>query len=77
MKINIILFGQLTDITGTGSVTVEDVMDTDSLKAALSKTYPGLMNSKYVIAVDKNIIVENTPLSNNCTVALLPPFSGG
>ncbi len=77
MKINIIIFGQLTDITGTGSVTVEEVMDTDSLQATLCKTYPGLMNSKYVIAVDKNIIAENTPLTNNCTVALLPPFSGG
>ena len=77
MKINIILFGQLTDITGTGSVTVEDVNDTDSLQSRLTETYPALIKSAYIIAVDKKVIDENTLLTNNCTVALLPPFSGG
>ena len=77
MKINVIIFGQLTDITGTGSVTLENVMDTDSLQARLNKSYPGFIHSKYVIAVDKKVIPENTLLTHNCTVALLPPFSGG
>lgn len=77
MKINIILFGQLTDITGVNNITLENIPDTDSLVAALRSAYPALINSKYVIAVDKNIIPANTILTNNCTVALLPPFSGG
>lgn len=77
MKINIILFGQLTDITGSASVTVEGVIDTDSLQATLNNTYPALINSKYVTAVDKKVISENTLLTDNSTVALLPPFSGG
>ena len=77
MKINIILFGQLTDITGVDRVVLEDVADTDSMVAALHKNYPAFINSKYVIAVEKKAIAENTMLTNNCTVALLPPFSGG
>ncbi|MEP7143999.1 MAG: MoaD/ThiS family protein [Ferruginibacter sp.] len=77
MKVNIILFGQLTDIAGTDNFTLENVADTDGLVAKLHKSYPPLINSKYVIAVDKNIISTNTLLTNNCTVALLPPFSGG
>jgi sulfur-carrier protein len=77
MKVNILLFGQLTDITGADTITLEDVADTDNLVLTLHKSYPALINSKYAIAVEKKIITENTLLTNNCTVALLPPFSGG
>lgn len=71
------LFGQLTDITGTGTLTLDDVDDTDSLVVTLQGSYPLLIHAKYVIAVDKKVITENTTLTNNCIVALLPPFSGG
>ena len=77
MKVNIILFGQLTEITGADTVTLEGVVDTDSLVETLHGNYPALINSKYVMAVDKKVISKNTLLTHNCTVALLPPFSGG
>ncbi len=77
MSINIIIFGQIVDITGTNSLTVEDVADTSQLINRLSAAYPALSSAKYAIAVDKKIVKENTPLSNNNTIALLPPFSGG
>jgi molybdopterin converting factor small subunit len=77
MKVNIILFGQLTDITGADSFAIEDIIDTNSLVIALQKNYPALINAKYLIAVDKKIIETNTLLTDNSTVALLPPFSGG
>jgi len=76
MSIKIILFGKLADIAGN-SVSVDNVADTDSLINSLHKKYPALTNTKYVIAVDKQIIKENTVINNNSTVALLPPFSGG
>ena len=76
MSIKIILFGKLADIAGN-SVSVKNVADTDSLVNALHKDYPAFANTKYVIAVDKQVIKENTILNNNSTVALLPPFSGG
>ncbi|MBK5270733.1 MAG: MoaD/ThiS family protein, partial [Bacteroidia bacterium] len=34
-------------------------------------------NSKYLIAVQKEIISSDTVLNNNDTVALLPPYAGG
>lgn len=76
MNVKVILFGKLADIAGN-SVTVGKVADTDSLIEALHKDYPALTNTKYVIAVDKQIINENTELNKNSMVALLPPFSGG
>ena len=72
----IILFGRLADIAGN-SVSVDEVPDTDSLRNILHKRYPEFANTKYVIAVDKQVIKGNMILNNNSVVALLPPFSGG
>ncbi|HEX7904638.1 MAG TPA: MoaD/ThiS family protein [Chitinophagaceae bacterium] len=76
MQVKIIIFGQLTDITGT-SVSLDNVTDTDNLVKTMNKLYPGLADKKYLVAVDKKIIAENSLLKENSTVALLPPFSGG
>ena len=76
MSIKIILFGKLADIA-RGPVSVDNVADTDSLVDSLNKRYPDLATTKYVIAVDKQVITENTVLNKKSMVALLPPFSGG
>ena len=76
MSIKIILFGKLADIAGV-SVSVDNVADTDSLVDSLNKRYPELATTRYVIAVDKQMITENTVLNKKSMVALLPPFSGG
>jgi sulfur-carrier protein len=73
---HIILFGRLVDIAGS-SVVIDAVQDTDSLVMTLHKKYPELARKKYVIAVNKQVIVSNTPLDEKSEVALLPPFSGG
>ena len=70
------MFGRLADIAGN-SVSVKNVADTDSLVNSLHDRYPALADTKYVIAVNKQIIKENTVLNADSVVALLPPFSGG
>ena len=76
MSIQIILFGQLADIAGN-SVSVDNVADTDSLINKLHASYPALAETKYAIAVNKQVITSNTSLNEYTVVALLPPFSGG
>ena len=76
MSVKVILFGKLADIAG-GSVSVDNAVDTDSLVNTLHRDYPEFTKTKYVIAVDKQVIKENTILNKKSTVALLPPFSGG
>ena len=76
MQINIIIFGQLCDVLGE-SLLLNDVADTDSLTASLNEKYPELVDSKYMMAVNKKLVTGNTLLTNNSTVALLPAFSGG
>ena len=56
---------------------MHEVNDTNELVDKLQSIYPRLTESNYVIAVDRNIIQENTMLQQNAEVALLPPFSGG
>jgi molybdopterin converting factor small subunit len=77
MEIQVMVFGQLTDITGSGMIGVKDVTDTNSLVAALHARYPKLADTKFAIAVDKKLIRENTVLNPASTVVLMPPFSGG
>lgn len=70
------MFGKLADITGS-SVSVSNITDTDTLINTLQNMYPLLAETKYIIAVNREVIKGNTILDNNSVVALLPPFSGG
>ena len=77
MRATIILFGQLTDITGSDTIVLNDIADTDGLVKAVNTLYPAMASVKYIIAVDKKIARNNTLISENSQLALLPPFSGG
>ena len=76
MQINIIIFGQLCELLGE-KLILNDITDTNSLTETLNKKFPQLIDAKYVMAVNKTVVTENISLTNNSTVALLPPFSGG
>lgn len=77
MHINILIFGKLRDVTGVGNLKLEDVSDTNAMINELNRQFPGLKGMKYLVAVEKEIINENTPFEVNSTVALLPPYAGG
>jgi len=77
MQIRIMIFGQLTDIINSSTLTLADIADTNSLVNELNKLYPALADSKYIMAVNKQTVIANTILKEDSTVALLPPFSGG
>ena len=76
MQVNIIIFGQLCDLLGENLV-LHDIADTNSLTKILNERFPELADAKYMMAVNKKLVTGNITLSNNSTVALLPPFSGG
>lgn len=77
MEINLLVFGQVADITGKQSWKISGVQTTDELKQKLEAEYAALKSVSYSIAVNKIIIRDNTSLSDEDIVALLPPFSGG
>jgi len=75
MKIKILAFGQIAEITGKELAL--EATDTASLIAALEKNFPSLSGRKYAVAVNKKLTHVNTMLDQNDTVALMPPYSGG
>ncbi len=77
MKINILVFGKISDITKKTSWEISGVINTDELKEKLLHDFPSLLINSYAIALNKEIIQKNTLLKDNDTVALLPPYSGG
>jgi len=77
VQVEVILFGQLTDIARGGKILIGDVADTDELVKAIEQQYPAMAGVKYIIAADKKVISTNTPINEKTELALLPPFSGG
>ena len=71
------IFGRLTDIIKSNTLTLTGTTDTKGLVDELKKQYPALSQAKYILAVDKQTVTENTILKDGSIVALLPPFSGG
>ena len=71
------IFGQLTDIAGGSIIEVPAVKDSNELQQVLIEKYPTLANTKYRIAINKQLITENVTITEGTAIALLPPFSGG
>ncbi|MBN8677615.1 MAG: MoaD/ThiS family protein [Chitinophagales bacterium] len=73
----ILVFGKLTDILRQSEQELHGPETVAELRAALESSYPELKNMRYLIAVDKKTANDQTTLTEQSEVALLPPFSGG
>ncbi len=77
MEMELLYFGQLTDITGCESQRLLQVKDTDSLRMLLFEQYPRLQHVKFMIAINNKLVSDNQPIPADARIALMPPFSGG
>jgi len=77
MKIKVLFFGSLSDITGKLSLVVENIENVENLKEKIECEYTEIKNKKYSISVNKQLITNNINLKDNDEVAFLPPFAGG
>jgi molybdopterin-guanine dinucleotide biosynthesis protein A len=77
MEIQLLAFGQIADIIGKSAWKMYGIKDSNELIKNLEKQFPALVKMKYSVAVNKKIIQDNAVFSENDTIALLPPFSGG
>jgi len=77
MKIKVLFFGMLTDISKIGSIELENIENISSLKSYLWNTYPKMKDMDFRFAINKEIIDEKSDLNNGDEIALLPPFAGG
>ncbi|WP_406827282.1 MoaD/ThiS family protein [Pedobacter sp. KACC 23697] len=77
MEIEIISFGQITEFISRQKIVIDGIADTDALKQYLEDQFPALKGTKYKLALNKNIVQRNTEITNQATIAIMPPFSGG
>jgi len=77
MNIQLMLFGSLAAIVGKSQLSVNDCIDTQSLKENLIIDYPKLRDFVFLISVNKKLVKNNYILEQGDEVAFLPPFAGG
>ena len=77
MELEILTFGQISDIIGKSTFKISYINSTQDLIENLTNEFPELKNIRYIIAVNKHIVHQNIQLNSGDVVALLPPFSGG
>lgn len=77
MSINVLLFGSLAEIAGCFKMELENIHDLNELKLIMEEKISGLNKKDYVIAINGELVMENTTIENGNEIAFLPPFAGG
>jgi len=77
MEIEIISFGKIAELVNLKNLNIDGIKDTDGLQKQLEAAFPKLKETKYKLALNKQIIHVNSPLASGSVVAIMPPFSGG
>jgi molybdopterin converting factor subunit 1 len=80
MKIQVLLFGIVTDLLGTSSFVAEvsNRISVKDFKEQLKQQYTNLKHlDSYAIAVNETYATQETVLQENDIVAIIPPVSGG
>ncbi len=77
MKVSVLFFGVLAEVTGTALKIYEDVKTLEHLKIRVADDYPKTVHYSFRIAVNNEISDEDMPLKDGDEVAFLPPFAGG
>jgi molybdopterin synthase sulfur carrier subunit len=77
MHVKVIAFGMLADIVEPFDYQSDGIILLGTFKDELEKKFPRLSEKKYSIAVNKKITGNDDTITDDSTVALLPPFSGG
>jgi sulfur-carrier protein len=77
MKVKVLFFGVLTDITGLTVKHYNDVKSVGDLKLRIQDDFPEIIHYNFRIALNKEIINDEPELKDNDEIALMPPFAGG
>ncbi len=78
MKINVLFFGNLKEITQVHQLEVGLVQTLSALQEYLNDRFPELREQPYKLALNQALVhVENKKLNDGDEVALLPPYAGG
>ncbi|UCG28966.1 MAG: MoaD/ThiS family protein [Bacteroidales bacterium] len=77
MKIEVLFFGVLTEVSKVDKLVIHDVKNLEGLMNELNIRYPDLQKYTFQISVNREIIHKNKSFKDGDEVAFLPPFAGG
>lgn len=77
IKLNLIYFGSVMDITAKNGETIEGPETLNELNESLIARFPKLSSVSYRFSVNRQLTTDNRQLADNDEIALLPPFAGG
>lgn len=77
MEIEIIPFGKIAEFIKQQKLELLNINNTVGLEDFLMQRYPKLKEMKYTLAVNNQLVQDNVDLKDHCTIAIMPPFSGG
>jgi len=79
MTLKLLAFGVFTDIFKGHQLTLEVAtpLTVGQLKAYIVKNYPQAKALNFAVAVDEAYADDNLQITENQTIALIPPVSGG
>jgi molybdopterin converting factor subunit 1 len=81
MRCEVLLFAQARDSVGRNRLTLElsDGASVSDALDALLHQHPALqvLRNRLAVAMDNRYASPHTPLCDGCTIALIPPVSGG
>ncbi len=75
-RVIVLYFGAAQKVAGNAS---EDFMaeDTLSLRRQILERHPGMCRVTFRLALNRNLLKEDSLLKENDIIAILPPFEGG
>ena len=79
MKVRVLYFAQVAEKLGISQeeIEIESGSNSEGLIDLLNNKYPELKSLTFKISVDQTLSHSSIGLTENCEVALLPPFAGG
>jgi len=77
MKVKVLFFGVLAEITGTSCRHYREVSSIGDLKFRIHDDFPEVVHYNFRISLNNEIINNDPKLNDGDEVALMPPFAGG
>ena len=72
MKVKVLFFGVLKDVTGTSFIQYNEVRDLSDLKHRIFDDFPQVVHYDYRILINNENINSNSDLKNDDEVAMYP-----
>jgi sulfur-carrier protein len=79
MKVRVLYFAQVAQKLGVSQeeIKIDDKATSEDLMKVLNENHPVLQTLTFKLAVNQVLTQANVVLTDNCEIALLPPFAGG